>query len=335
MNQLTFFSLLLLAAFINCEILSGYLIDKFCWERPNHVGIDGTNLQTSPQNHKVYCLRDIQACKSGYLLLQQQPNQLYAPKCYFDTNGNNLVQNYIQSKDGQISNVLVDVTATIQGTNCLVTQITDKQAPTSSPKVSPKFSPKMSPLKSPPNPLNGTLCKNIQGGHKIEWSFNGQNSITMKFTFQIAEPTLSFPGWRAIGFNRAGQTMTGASIVLGYGNNINEYSSSGFTRPTLLGTQRITSKSINTNSNQMIFQFTRPLSVQNDNTYHAIKNEVQSLLFADSGNTPDSPTSFVKHSTAFSVNINFYTASTCVSGSTTSFLSSLLVGVLVMIHLFN
>ncbi|KAJ1454968.1 hypothetical protein M885DRAFT_617544, partial [Pelagophyceae sp. CCMP2097] len=38
---------------------SGYLIDLFCWERPNSIGIDGSDLINDPKSHTTHCMRDI------------------------------------------------------------------------------------------------------------------------------------------------------------------------------------------------------------------------------------------------------------------------------------
>ena len=49
------------------EIVShtGFVIDLFCWDMPGHVAIDGADLDTSPEDHTVHCMRDIQHCRDN------------------------------------------------------------------------------------------------------------------------------------------------------------------------------------------------------------------------------------------------------------------------------
>ena len=35
---------------------TGFLVDLFCWDMPNHIAIDGANLATNPAAHSVHCL---------------------------------------------------------------------------------------------------------------------------------------------------------------------------------------------------------------------------------------------------------------------------------------
>jgi hypothetical protein len=236
-------------------------------------------------------------------------------------------------------------------------------SPKISPKVSPKISqtPKISPKVSPSIPVikcfgkpstdpqvcsgNGVCnstdicickagfsgiecqhkrsCKSFSG-HYIEWMMY-PTYIDINITIANASQVSSNQGWAAIGFNTLGSTMNGASIVMGYGSNINEYRANGFQMPTLLNVQKISNKKIDT-TNGFKIQFRRPLSDQ-DTSYFAIKNENLNLLISfNNQTTPTSSTSFVKHTRADVFTINFHTNSECVASLSTRTTLSLILG---------
>ena len=69
---------------------TGFLIDLACWARPNHVGFDGAPLETEPEKHKVYCMRDIPICRqNGFAILKPSTtNTTYEIAYTFDSAGN-------------------------------------------------------------------------------------------------------------------------------------------------------------------------------------------------------------------------------------------------------
>mmetsp|Transcript_23764 Transcript_23764/g.55337 ORF Transcript_23764/g.55337 Transcript_23764/m.55337 type:complete len:191 (-) Transcript_23764:60-632(-) len=83
-----------LAATVPCTAESfdytGPLVDIYCWNLPDHIGIDGAKLDTAPQDHTVHCLRDIQQCiDSGYAILQKDVTTgKYSVKFRLDAAGN-------------------------------------------------------------------------------------------------------------------------------------------------------------------------------------------------------------------------------------------------------
>ena len=89
---------------------TGYLIDIYCWDQPEHIGIDNARLGNSPEDHKVYCLRDIPACvNGGYAVLVEDDSispYTYQIKYRLDSNGNELALAAIKatskSKDFQV-----------------------------------------------------------------------------------------------------------------------------------------------------------------------------------------------------------------------------------------
>jgi hypothetical protein len=238
-------------------------------------------------------------------------------------------------------------------------------------KISPKFSPKVSPTPhvSPSIPVrscfgkpatdpqvcsgngvcnstnicicnagfSGNECQHkrsckVFSGHFLEWMMY-PTYIDINITISNSSQVSSNQGWAAIGFNAVGSTMVGASIVMGYGSNLNEYRANGFQTPTLLNVQKISNKKIDYTTNGFKIQFRRPLSDQ-DNSYFAIKNENLNLLIAfNNQTTPTSASSFVKHTRAEVFTINFYTNSECVASVSTRSTLSLFIGLISLLCL--
>jgi len=74
----------------NMVAVSGFLVDNYCWNKPNHLAIDGAKLGTAPQDHTVHCLRDVQECiDSGYAILEKPAGASeYQVKYKLDAVGN-------------------------------------------------------------------------------------------------------------------------------------------------------------------------------------------------------------------------------------------------------
>lgn len=36
--------------------VTGYVVDNYCWDKDNHIGIDGVNLELQPEKHILHCL---------------------------------------------------------------------------------------------------------------------------------------------------------------------------------------------------------------------------------------------------------------------------------------
>mmetsp|Transcript_55670 Transcript_55670/g.95885 ORF Transcript_55670/g.95885 Transcript_55670/m.95885 type:complete len:183 (-) Transcript_55670:208-756(-) len=70
----------------------GFLVDRYCWGLPGHIALDSANLETNPENHQVYCMRDVSVCReNGFGILQLDKNgELYSLNYVFDSEGNNL-----------------------------------------------------------------------------------------------------------------------------------------------------------------------------------------------------------------------------------------------------
>jgi hypothetical protein len=160
-------------------------------------------------------------------------------------------------------------------------------------------------------PLGTYHCKLLPNGHKLEWKLN-PTTIDVNFTISKSSGVSGTNGYSSLGFNVAGVTMTGASIVLGYGNNLNEYKASGFQMPSLLTSQKISNKNVD-DSNGFMIQFRRPLS-DSDTSYIPIKSENMNLLISYNNQaSPTSSSSFSKHTNTEVHLHNFYTYSECVT----------------------
>ena len=105
---------------------TGYLVDIFCWDKPNHLAIDGAKLDTEPEAHTVHCLRDIQRCiDSGYALLEKAAGaSRYTLKYRLDAAGNAKALTIIKST-ASTNNFRVTVTGTVSGDTIAVTKLVE------------------------------------------------------------------------------------------------------------------------------------------------------------------------------------------------------------------
>ena len=92
---------------------TGFLIDLYCWDKPNHMAIDRANLGTEPEKHTVHCLRDVQVCiDGGYALLEKKAGATsYSLKYKLDATGNANILKLIKTTKS-IANFQVTATGT-------------------------------------------------------------------------------------------------------------------------------------------------------------------------------------------------------------------------------
>lgn len=108
------FNLLLLGAAATASI-SGWLIDNECWKQPKHIGFDGANLETAPQDHSVHCLL-LKICKdSGFFLRDRLANGTFVNVGSFDAGGNAKVITLLETLPDSQRNVYVTVETEING----------------------------------------------------------------------------------------------------------------------------------------------------------------------------------------------------------------------------
>ena len=149
------------------------------------------------------------------------------------------------------------------------------------------------------------------GNYHLEWSINEKN-LTMMVMFQRGGL-----GWSGIGFNKVGQTMLNASMILGYGNcnvrgcHLNEYFSPGFTRPRLNPINNLLDGTVEAKGDMSTIKFVRPLNNEADPNYFNIKNETITLMLAFNNITqPKNPGDIGKHTDRpYKTEINLYHSS--------------------------
>ena len=115
--------------------LTGYLVDLYCWDKPNHMAIDGANLGTEPEKHTVHCLRDVQACiDGGYALLEKKAGSAsYSLKYKLDATGNaNIILRLIKTTPS-IANFQVTATGTASADGLTLNGATFVEYTSSSP----------------------------------------------------------------------------------------------------------------------------------------------------------------------------------------------------------
>jgi len=74
----------------------GYIVDNFCWDKPNHVAIDGSPLGTNPGQHILHCLFCCSCPDNGFVILEKLENpasdgSTYWPKYQLDDEGDSLM----------------------------------------------------------------------------------------------------------------------------------------------------------------------------------------------------------------------------------------------------
>lgn len=113
---------------------TGYVVDNFCWAKPEHKGIDGTPLGTKPEDHKLYCLEVQKCADSGFVMLEKlaaadADGDTYGPKYQLDKAGDDLVLEMVKAEmkrtgGGSYSfDVQATVTGTVSGEEMAVTKL--------------------------------------------------------------------------------------------------------------------------------------------------------------------------------------------------------------------
>ena len=100
-------------------VLHRYLVDKYCWERTNHVGVDGVNLETSPEAHTLHCLYEMSQCRSsGYLILEKDPGtnkyiKMFELDASTNTKANTMLSSMLDRSGGNLKDLQVTVSGKV------------------------------------------------------------------------------------------------------------------------------------------------------------------------------------------------------------------------------
>lgn len=95
---------------------TGFVIDFECWNKPNHIAIDGADLVTEPEKHTAHCLLLSVCKKSGFFLYDTVGNSTtYTNVGTLDADGNNKMITYLESRDVDHT-VYVSLEATVTTT---------------------------------------------------------------------------------------------------------------------------------------------------------------------------------------------------------------------------
>jgi hypothetical protein len=71
----------------------GFVVDNYCWNKPNHKGIDGALLGSAPGTHILHCLTCCGCDRLGYTVLEELGPSSYAKKYELDDVGDALMVN--------------------------------------------------------------------------------------------------------------------------------------------------------------------------------------------------------------------------------------------------
>jgi hypothetical protein len=105
----------------NAATLTGWVIDNECWDQANHIGLDGADLEKSPQDHTKKCLLFDVCKKSGYFL-RDLVNGTFVNHPRFDAGSNAKVITWIESIS-QSDNIYVSVEAEVKGDTATLASI--------------------------------------------------------------------------------------------------------------------------------------------------------------------------------------------------------------------
>lgn len=99
------------------SVYSGYAVDKYCWDRDNHVPISNgaITLDDTPQKHTLQCMFEMEQCYSGSWLVLVKRSGTYVP--WFEVNKDNALHAKIKSHgeglikdDKRLNNYCIDLT---------------------------------------------------------------------------------------------------------------------------------------------------------------------------------------------------------------------------------
>jgi len=113
---------LMLSCMAAAEEFTGYVVDNYCWDRPGHVGLDGSQLGTAPGTHILHCVWQVPQCmENGYVLLEElstadADGYTYAPKHQLDDVGDALIIEMCKAEQDRGGDYAFDVQVTITGT---------------------------------------------------------------------------------------------------------------------------------------------------------------------------------------------------------------------------
>lgn len=135
--------------------VTGYLVDNYCWDKPNHRGIDGAYLGTAPETHVLHCLL-VSFCKaSGFAFLEKQSDGTYDRSYRLDGGGNamavKLFEDEIAKNGDRLFDEQLTATGTLSGSTMTVTslQLSSQVAPTPKPPTPQPPTPKPPTAKPP------------------------------------------------------------------------------------------------------------------------------------------------------------------------------------------
>eukprot|EP00756_Hemistasia_phaeocysticola_P017324 Hpha_TRINITY_DN15532_c0_g1::TRINITY_DN15532_c0_g1_i2::g.109035::m.109035 len=79
--HLTLLTSLVCSASAEDFTVTGFVIDMYCWNKPNHIGIDGTAMDIEPGNHWLHCMTCCGCPSQGFAVMEQDSaSGKYAPK---------------------------------------------------------------------------------------------------------------------------------------------------------------------------------------------------------------------------------------------------------------
>lgn len=98
-------------------VVSGPLIDIWCWTDNNKVALDtNSKLDRNPEEHTVHCMYDVDFCKdSGFIIVKNHPDEdpPYKVENTLDAAGNQMVIEKLKNIPSAATGCVAEVTGTV------------------------------------------------------------------------------------------------------------------------------------------------------------------------------------------------------------------------------
>lgn len=218
---------------------TGHLIDMFCWDQPNHVGIDGTDLRIDAPKHANWCMRDVQVCRdNGFGVLEHLADGTYDLKYEFDEAGNANALTFVDTIT-KYDDIIVTVSGfpvgkVLQGATMVLFEESNKTTVITTP--------------APSAALEDTPASCESDMPEFDSMFALDGDLTLYWTVETsgAEPASFYPAMRAALVKRGGgyaslgfsydAFMSGSEAIIGEeGETPAKYTMSGRTMPSRMG----------------------------------------------------------------------------------------------------
>jgi len=261
---------------------TGYVVDNYCWNKPNHRGIDNSLLGTAPETHVLHCLI-IPACiTNGFALLEALPapaadGSTYGIRYQLDAAGDALVVKMVNAEmtrggDRDLGEQLT-LSGTLNGAGELaVTELC--HTPSNSNTANMKYCYTAAGNTTTPNtaPIPATTgCASPDPQYEGYTFLTGDSTTGIELHWKVESPSVSMKvirrgsgtsnGWLSVAAAPTA-VMVGGDAVVGQASGVAQYSLNGkaTSQVILLQPQSLSNTAYSATSTSATLTFSRPLA---------------------------------------------------------------------------